>query len=77
MVNFLLSSFFDDLMPIAKWLTISLVICFALVCLILFLAKVKNAKAIIRSAFIGLIFYALVFGIILLISNIARKTRFA
>ncbi len=73
MFNFLLSSFFDDVMPVAKWLTISLVACFAVLSLILLLTKVQNAKKIIKSVFVCLVFYALVLGITLLISNIVAE----
>lgn len=71
MLNNLLSSYvFDTLEPIAKWLTISLVIAFALLCLFLVLTKAQNAKKIIKTVFIGLVFYAIILGITLLISNI-------
>lgn len=73
MFNFLLSSFFDDIMPVAKWLTISLFLAFAVLSLVLLLTKVQNAKKIIKTAFIGLVFYALVLGITLLISNIIAE----
>lgn len=69
----LLASFFDVLEPIAKWLSIGLLATFLIVSAILLIVKKDIAGKIIKLLFKIFVFYVLIIGIVLLVSNIIAE----
>lgn len=74
MLNLLSSEYLSDTFePIAKWLTIGIIVAVLLAWLITFLVSKPNATAFIKKATIGFVFYALVLGIFMLVLEILKK----
>lgn len=70
---FLSASFFDALIPIAKWLTIGLLAAFFILLIFFAICKKPLIKKITKFSAVGLIFYVIVMGILLLISGISKE----
>ena len=66
--------FYDSAEPVVKWLTVAVLGALIICGLILFFAKRNIMSKFIKYALVGVVFYALVIGIIMVIANLVKRT---
>lgn len=69
-----LTPFFDLAEPVVTWLTVGIVAAAVLAGIIIFFAKRKIFSAYAKYAAIGLTFYALIIGLMMVIANLIKRT---
>ena len=74
MVQMLLCNYAIDVVePFAIWGTVSVVAAFLIASLVLLIVKRAGALSVLKKLFMGLVLYAVVLGIVLLVMEISKK----
>lgn len=74
MFHSLLTPFYDSAEPVVKWLTVGIVAAAIVAGVIIFFAKRNIFSSYAKYGLIGLTFYALVIGLMMVIANLVKRT---